>query len=96
MLRFADAQLSERFLPRVLSGQDTWCQGFSEPEAGSDLASLRTAAVQAGDDFEVTGQKIGRASPNSLTDASCLRVPALENPGIGASQPFLWTWTRPE
>ncbi|MDT5155466.1 MAG: hypothetical protein QOI01_7199 [Mycobacterium sp.] len=55
--RFGSQQLKERFLPATANLDIWWCQGFSEPEAGSDLASLRTTAVRDGDSYVINGQK---------------------------------------
>lgn len=67
------------FLPRMLSGEDFWCQGYSEPESGSDLATLQMAAIEDGDDFICTGHKLWTTHAHEANWIFCLVRTSREN-----------------
>ena len=58
LIKYGTKAQQETYLPRILDGSELWCQGYSEPNAGSDLASLKTTAIPDGDEFIVNGSKI--------------------------------------
>ncbi len=69
---FGTKEQQEYFLPRILASEDWWCQGYSEPGAGSDLASLQTRAVRDGDDYIVNGSKIWTTNAQHADWMFCL------------------------
>lgn len=99
LIKYGTAEQQARYLPPITSGQALWCQGFSEPGSGSDLASLRTRAVRDGETYRVTGQKIWtsyagladtcfllcRTSEDRKAGISILLVP-MDTPGITVRQ----------
>ena len=72
IMKFGSDAQKRRFLPRIASLEDYWCQGYSEPGSGSDLASLKTRAVRDGDDYLVTGQKIWTTEAHDADWIFCL------------------------
>jgi alkylation response protein AidB-like acyl-CoA dehydrogenase len=86
LMQFGSEAQKTRFLPRILSGEDWWCQGYSEPGAGSDLASLRMRAVLDGDHFGVDGQKTWTTLAHFADWIFCLvRTDAAAKPQEGIS-----------
>ena len=72
IMGFGTDEQKAHFLPRILSGEDVWCQGYSEPGSGSDLASLQTRAVASGDDYIINGTKIWTTGAHNANHIFCL------------------------
>jgi alkylation response protein AidB-like acyl-CoA dehydrogenase len=72
LLELGTEEQKRTYIKPTLSGEMVWCQGYSEPGAGSDLASLRTAAIVDGDDFVINGQKIWTSTANQADMMFCL------------------------
>lgn len=83
---FGNAEQKAYYLPRILSGDHYWCQGFSEPGAGSDLASLKTVAVREGDRYRINGSKIWTTHAHFANHMFCLaRTDSQAKPQRGIS-----------
>ena len=72
LIKYGTQQQQDELLPRILSGEDIWCQGYSEPGAGSDLASLQMKAVSDGDDYILNGSKIWTSFAQHANKIFCL------------------------
>jgi alkylation response protein AidB-like acyl-CoA dehydrogenase len=82
VIEYANPTLAAEVVPPMLRGDESWCQGFSEPEAGSDLGSLRTTAGRDGDEWVVKGQKLWTSWAHHA--ARCIVLARTEGPGSGS------------
>ena len=72
LMKFGTEAQKQRYLPRILTAEDIWCQGYSEPGSGSDLASLKTRAELVGDEFIINGQKVWTSNAQYADWMFCL------------------------
>ena len=92
VISYGSPELAASMVPRLLSGREQWCQGFSEPGSGSDLASLTTRAVPRGDDWVITGQKVWTSL--AQYSARCVLL-ARTAPGHGGITAFFLDMASP-
>ena len=86
LMKHGSPEQQAYYLPKALSGEHIWCQGYSEPNAGSDLASLKTSAVRDGDEFVINGQKIWTTMAQEANQMFCLvRTDSEARPQSGIS-----------
>lgn len=96
MISYARPELAAEMVPRYLRGEEHWCQGFSEPGSGSDLASLSTKATQRGDDWVINGQKVWTSFAQFSKRCVLLtRTGTPDTPKHEASPRSSSTWIRP-
>jgi alkylation response protein AidB-like acyl-CoA dehydrogenase len=81
---FGSPEQKRRFLPRICNGDHTWCQGFSEPDAGSDVMSLRTTAVRERDEYVINGRKLWTTNAHSADMMFALL--RIQTPGVRKQQ----------
>jgi alkylation response protein AidB-like acyl-CoA dehydrogenase len=95
LIQYGSEEQQQKYLPKIIQGENIWCQGYSEPNAGSDLASLRTDAVEDGDDFIINGQKTWTTLAQDATHIFFWRAPIKPSRNRKASA-FCWpTLQRP-
>ncbi len=95
LLEYGNEEQKLRHLPKIARGEIWWCQGYSEPGSGSDLASLRTSAVSDGDDYLITGQKIWTSGADRADWMFCLVRTAPEAPKHQGITFILFDMTTP-
>ena len=92
LMAFGTAEQQQRFVPPILSGDEYWCQGYSEPDAGSDLANVKTRAEAVDGRWVVNGRRCGRRSRNTPIGSSSSPAPSRDRPGITASATCSSPW----
>jgi alkylation response protein AidB-like acyl-CoA dehydrogenase len=95
LLEFGSEEQKRRFIPPTLAGEMKWCQGYSEPGSGSDLASLQTTARLEGDHWVINGQKIWTSNASRPTTCSACSAPSPTASSHAGISYLLVRWTRP-